>query len=85
MPSPALAPDSARLSPFRDERFALVLFSQAMIAGESLPHLTNFHDKLTNIQQTPSAIAVAARSPRVRCVQAPAHRVVRHAQVDPSQ
>ena len=85
MPSPALAPDSARLSLFRDERVVLALFSQAMIAGEPLPHLTNFHDKLTNIQQTPSAIAGAARSPRVRCVQAPAHRVVRHAQVDPSQ
>jgi len=48
----------------------LVLFSQAMIAGEPLPHLTNFHDKLTNTQQTPLAIAGAARSPRVRCVQA---------------
>ena len=82
MPSPALAPDSARLSPFRDKR--VLLFSQAMIAGEPLPHLTNFHDKLTNFQQTPSAIAGAARSPRVRCVQAPAHRVVRHPQVDPS-
>ena len=84
MPSPALAPDSARLSLFRDERVVLALFSQAMIACEPLPHLTNFHDKLTNFQQTPSAIAGAARSPRVRCVQAPAHRVVRHPQVDPS-
>ena len=76
MPSPALAPDPARLSPFRDERVVLTLFSPAMIAGEPLPHLTNFHDLLTNIHQTPSAIAGAKRSPPVRCVQAPVHRVV---------
>src|SRR6266567_807383 len=65
-----------RLLPFRDERVVLTLFSPAMIAGEPLPHLTNFHDLLTNIHQTPSAIAGAKRSPPVRCVQAPVHRVV---------
>jgi hypothetical protein len=49
--SPALAPDSARLSAFWDER---MFFSQAMIAGEPLAQLTNFHDILTEVHQTPT-------------------------------
>src|SRR5258708_23965217 len=83
--SPSLTPDSARSSPFRGEGVVLEFFSQALIAGESLPHLTNFHDKLTNMQQMPLAIAGAACSPRMSCVQAPAHRVIRHALANPSQ
>src|SRR5260370_8291796 len=57
--SPSLTPDSARSSPFRDERVVLEFFSQAMIAGESLPPPTHFHDNLTNIPQMPLAIAGA--------------------------
>src|SRR5450755_2969392 len=80
--SPALAPDTARLPPFWDER---VFFSQAMIAGEPLPQLTNFHDILTNIHQTPSTIAGAVYFPRLRCVLASAPGVVRRALAAPSQ
>jgi len=80
--SPALAPDTARLPSFWDER---AFFSQAMIAGEPLPQLTSFHDILTNFHRTPSAIAGLAYFPCVRCVQAPAYGVVRHALAAPSQ
>src|SRR5260370_1574789 len=61
--SPSLTPDSARSSPFRDERVVLEFFSQAMIAGESLPHLTPFHHKLPTMHQIPFAIAGAPCSP----------------------
>jgi hypothetical protein len=71
--------------PLSGTRFVLELFSQAMVAGAPLAHFTNFHDTLTNIHQTPSAIAGAACSLRVSCVQAPAHRVAPHALVNPSQ
>src|SRR5207245_10352321 len=49
--SPALAPDSARSSAFWDER---MFFSQAMIAGEPLAQLTNIHDILMDVHQTPT-------------------------------
>ena len=48
-----------------------VFVSQAIITGEPLPRLTNFHDTLTTSQQRPSAIAGAACSLDVSCVQAP--------------
>jgi hypothetical protein len=41
--------------PFLDKHIVTELFSQAIVAGEPLPPFTNFHDTLTNSEQTPSA------------------------------
>src|SRR5438128_12404510 len=56
VPFPALAPDPAHLSAFRDVRVVVTLFSTALVAVEARAHVTNCHVLLTNLHQPPPVI-----------------------------